>query len=60
MNNNDPLTLDALRRANKLGAKGIEVVGYIISDSAASDGKINLITRQPYPQSALDKSWYEE
>lgn len=60
MDDNNYLILNALKDANKLGAKGIEVIGYLMPESVISDYRINLITRIPYPQSALDKPWYDE
>lgn len=40
----DKIVLDALRTANKFGAEGQEVIGFLWPSSATNDHKILLIT----------------
>ena len=54
------LILDALKRANKLGGKGIQIVDYILPESAISDYKITLITAIVKPRTAAEGNWYDE
>jgi len=55
----DAIIVDAIKRANKLGAKGIEVVGYTEPYSASQDLRIMLIVKLPELTSACDRAWYE-
>lgn len=54
------LFLDALKRANKLGAKGMQIVDYIMPESAMSDYRITLITAIVEPRTAAEGNWYDE
>ncbi len=54
------LFLDALIRANKLGAKGMRVVDYILPESAISDYRITLISAIVEPRTAAEGNWYDE
>lgn len=51
--------LDAIVRANKLGAKGIQVVGYGESQSASASKCLVLVTQTPILVTASEKEWYE-
>lgn len=53
------LIKDAIRRANKLGAKGIQVVGYIESQSATESPDLKLIMQLPPLETASGVAWYE-
>jgi len=55
----EEIILDAIKRANKLGAKGIEVIGYVEPQSAGDDYNYTLVTRVPDENlTAGDKPWY--
>jgi hypothetical protein len=56
--NNDEFILAALKLANKAGARGQEVIGFIWPGSAADDPGISLITRTPEKETASEKPWY--
>lgn len=58
MNHNQ--ILDAIIRANKLGAKGIMVTGYLEPQSAASSGEFYLVTCQPPIMSTDATQWYDK
>ncbi len=53
------IILEAIKRANKLGAKGIRVIDYIEPKTATQSPYYTLITDKPEPQSASDTVWYE-
>ncbi len=53
------LIRDALKRANKLGAKNVEVVGYAEVGLATQFDEILLIVQQPKLSTASDLEWYE-
>lgn len=52
--------LNAIIRANKLGAQGVEVVGYTLPTSAIQTPIIMLATKIPDSQNASDPAWYEK
>ena len=55
----EEIILDAIKRANKLGAKGIEVIGYVEPQSAGDDYNYTLVTSVPDENlTAGDKPWY--
>lgn len=49
---NQEAILDAIKRANKLGAEGIQVVGYTEPNVPTQDNRFILAVRYPRPQSA--------
>ena len=51
---------EALRQANKLGARGIEVVDYTEPTDASQGDSIVLITRLPQPSNATELAWWEK
>lgn len=51
--------LSAIRRANKLGAKGIEVVGYLEPQSATELPELRLIAQMPKETTASEMAWYD-
>lgn len=53
------IILDAIVRANKLGAKGVQVIGYIEPQLATQDPHWMLITEPPKEQDASELPWYE-
>jgi len=50
---------NAIRRANKLGAKGIMVTGYIEPQTASQDPQGMPIIEIPPKQNADETAWYE-
>ena len=56
----DPIYLSAIMEANKLGAKGLQVVGAEMPHSAADDYRIKLIIMRPIPRGAASKAWFDE
>jgi len=54
----DTRTFDAIKRANKLGAKGIEVVGCIEPQLATQAPVLILIIKLPELTNA-NMAWYE-
>lgn len=50
---------EAIYKANKLGAKGLQVIGIILPRSATDDPRISFIVKVPEQQSATDKLWYD-
>ena len=54
------MILEAIIRANKLGAKGVQVIGYIEPQTASQPSSFLLITRIPELISASDKEWYDD
>ncbi len=56
----DDIYLDAIRRANKLGAKGVEVIAYSLPETASSPNRIILYTKIPDDCSSGDLPWYEK
>jgi len=55
----DNMVIDAIKRANKLGAKGYMVVGVIGPQNAIDDYRIELIVIEPPLQNATELPWYE-
>ena len=51
---------DALIRANKLGRKGVMVIGYIEPQSAADKPELTLITALPPTETASDTPWEDK
>ena len=51
---------NAIVKANKLGAGGIQVIGYIEPRSAADNDNIILITQIPIPSTACELAWYDK
>ena len=49
----------ALIKANKLGARGIQVVGYIELGSATESPELRLITQQGIDTDASEGAWYD-
>ena len=56
----DQLILNAIKQANRWGAKGIEVIGFVWPLTAASDYHLTLIAQIPRDRTAADKAWYDE
>ena len=56
----DEMILEAIIRANKLGAKGVQVIGYIEPQTASQPSSFLLITRISELISASDKEWYDD
>ncbi len=56
----DSIYLNAIMEANKLGAKGYQVIGAEMPHSAADDYKIKLIIIRPILRGAADKLWFDE
>ena len=50
---------EAIIRANKLGAKGYQVVAIKEPECATSDGKLTLVLTKPRIGNATDIPWYE-
>ena len=50
---------DALIRANKLGAKGIEVTDFGRPTSATQEYKFALATQIPWPGNATGRAWWD-
>ena len=55
----DDLILEAIIRANKLGAKGTEVIGFLRPGSAISDCRYSLVAQIPKPTTASELMWYD-
>ena len=51
--------LDALKRANKMGARGLEVVEYVETQSATESPELKLIARLPKERTASEEAWYD-
>lgn len=51
--------LDAIKKANKLGARGLQVVGYREPESASSSPDLILETQIPDDASTAVQLWYE-
>jgi hypothetical protein len=56
----EAMVLEAIKRANKLGAKGIKVVNMILPRSASSDNRITLTTMIPESRSPSERDWFED
>lgn len=52
--------MDAIIRANKLGAKGVQVVWAEWPKSATEDQRIILVIQEPLVTNATEKLWYED
>lgn len=59
MTKQEEIILDAIERANKLGAKGIEVTGYAESGCTTQSPQLMLVTRMPRARTASEKAWYD-
>jgi len=55
----DDRIYNAIVKANKLGAKGIQVIGYIEPRSAADNNNLILITQIPVSVTASATQWHE-
>ena len=53
------IILEAVRKANKLGAKGYEVIDCLEPQSASESLELKLITRIPREKSAVERMWYD-
>jgi len=60
MTRQDELIRDAIIRANKLGAKGIEVTGFAQPDDATQRPDYYLITQSPELTDASESAWYDK
>ena len=56
----DPIYLDAIIRANKLGAIGVQVIGAYLPDRATEDYKVRLVSMTPLPRTATQREWFDE
>ena len=56
----EEIILDAIRRANKLGAKGVEVTGYGQSQDGASSPRLFLVTQIPKQITGSGTEWYDK
>jgi hypothetical protein len=52
--------LDAIIRANKLGAKGVQVVNFIEPSLTTQDDLLFLVVKVPSQSPASEKAWYED
>ena len=52
--------LDAIIRANKLGAQGTRVTEFVEPTSASQPWRYDLVCDSPQLRTASDKAWYEE
>ena len=50
---------NAIVRSNKLGARGIQVVGYLEPQTAIESPELKLITQIPRSQAASEVAWYD-
>ena len=50
---------EAIIRANKLGARGIQVIEYIEPQCATAEPILLLVTQIPVLQGAAEKVWYD-
>lgn len=57
---NNELINKLVHKASQLGAKGIEVIGWIPPQSGSSNPEGVLVTRTPAPRSGGDVPWYDE
>ena len=55
----DPIYLNAIIEANKLGARGIQVIGAEMPSSALDDYRIKLFITTPIIGTACEKQWFE-
>ena len=57
----EELIFDAILRANKWGAKGIQVVGFGVPQSAMqSPSYILIVDLAPGPETASETPWYDK
>ena len=56
---NREIIREAIIRANKLGAKGIQVISYAEPASAIQSQNLVLITRTPEQTTASGGEWYD-
>lgn len=56
----DAIYFNAIIEANKLGAKGFQIVEAIMPQSAGESYRIKFVITRPIPRSATQKDWYEE
>lgn len=57
---NNELINKLVRRASKLGAKGIEVIGWMPPQSVSDNPDGVLVTRQPETKTGSEMPWYDE
>lgn len=57
---NNDLINKLVHRASKLGAKGIEVIGWVPPQSCSSNPDGVLVTRQPEMKTSGEIPWYDE
>jgi len=55
----EDLVRNAIREANKLGARGLQVVDYIEPQNATDDPDFILVAQMPGEETAGDMPWYE-
>lgn len=55
----DRMVLDAIIKANKLGAKGIQVVSFLLPQTSDIKHEIILVTKIPESGTSFDKPWYD-
>ena len=51
---------DAIVRANKLGARGVEVIDYIEPSSATDSDRIMLVIRWGQEYNAAELAWWDK
>ena len=51
--------IKAIIRANKLGAKSIQVIGYLEPQSAIESLELTLVTQVPEETTASESAWYD-
>jgi len=56
----EPIYQRAIKRANKLGAKGFEVVEIIEPQNATDDPEIRFVSRKPESGAATEKQWFDD
>jgi len=56
----EEIVWEAIIRANKLGAKGIQVVGFIDRCSATQNPELLLTIKMPEPMTAGEVAWYDK
>jgi hypothetical protein len=56
----DSHVLSLLTRANKMGAKGMQVIAYIAPQNASDNPEGTFVVKTPDITCASDRSWYDE
>jgi len=51
---------EAIKRANRLGGKGIRVIGCFEPGDATGDGRVKFVVETPNNQRATENPWYED